>query len=571
MSQMILPGVYITEHPEGLIAPGQITTGNIGVVGTAAKGAVLTPVLLGSFQDAVQEFYTYDPWLDDSDQVNPNALTLVRALEQAFAFGATTVYAVRVSKTDAQLQPAAAPSSVSLKAGGGLGVTLQANQPGTWGNHLSVKVQIQKGVESFIDSEIVPISGPQAFKLRRPIDLQSARNKVVLTNGSVVTNLTVVNRAPKPGNNEVQIDTAGKLTFAAGEQPKAPAVLTASYLVNADARQVTINFDRASEVYTVADGEDLAAHVTTESSWVAATGEANQFQPLSEVLTPVLFKGGDDAAALANYQAGLDALLNSDVQIVLAAGQDQSFGNALQRHCDLASSDAIESERIAIVGTGLIDSGQAIVPPRQSSVDTFFDKVVGHNLASDRVIFVAPGIQAVDAPTQTEVTLPGSYAAAAVAGLISTFDPEVSATNKTLVVDALEYAFDAAHLTQLVEARVLPLESRSGFRIVKGITTDTTGAFSQISIRRIVDYAKRGVRSAAEPYIGLLNDERVRGAMRATINSFLAEMLKDEMLESYDLDVSATRDEEIRGIARVTMSLQPVFSIDFIVVDMFLG
>jgi hypothetical protein len=568
---MILPGVYITEHPEGLIAPGQITTGNIGVVGTAAKGAVLTPVMLGSFQKALQEFYTYDPWLHDSGQVNPNALTLVRALEQAFAFGATTVYAVRVSKTDAQQQPAAAPSSVSLKAGGGLGVTLQANQPGTWGNHLSVKVQIQKGVESFIDSEVVPISGPQAFKLRRPIDLQSARNKVVLTNASVVTNLTVVNRAPKPGNNEVQIDTAGKLTFAAGEQPNAPAVLTASYMVNADARQVTINFDRASEVYTVADGEDLAAQVTTESSWVTATAEANQFQPLSEVLTPVLFKGGDDAAASANYQAGLDALLNSDVQIVLAAGQDQSFGNALQRHCDLASSDAIKSERIAIVGTGLIDSGEATVPPRQSSVDTFFDRVVGHKLASERVIFVAPGIQAVDAPTQTEVTLPGSYAAAAVAGLISTFDPEVSPTNKTLAVDALEYAFDAAHLTQLVEARVLALESRSGFRIVKGITTDTTGAFSEISIRRIVDYAKRGVRSAAEPYIGLLNDERVRGAMRATINSFLAEMLKDEMLESYDLDVSATRDEEIQGIARVTMTLQPVFSIDFIVVDMFLG
>jgi hypothetical protein len=571
MSQMILPGVYITEHAEGLIAPGQITIGNIGVVGTAAKGAVLTPILLGSFQDAVQEFYTYGPWLDDTGQVNSNALTLVRALEQAFAFGATTVYAVRVSKTDAQLQPAATAASASLKAGGGLGVTLQANQPGTWGNHLSVKVEIQKGVEPFIDSEVVPISGPQAFKLRRPIDLQSARNKVVLTNGSVVTNLTVVNRAPKPGNGEVQIDPSGKLIFPGGEQPKAPAILTVNYMVKADARLVTINFDQASEVYSVADGEDLAAQVTTESSWVNATPDpANQFQPLSEVLTPVFLKGGDDAAGSANYQAGLDALLNSDVQIVLAAGQDQSFGNALQRHCDLASSDTIKSERIAIVGTGLIDSGQAI-PPRQSNVDTFFDKVVGHNLASDRVIFVTPGIQAVDTPTQTEVTLPGSYAAAAVAGLISTFDPEVSPTNKTLAVDTLEYAFDAAHLTELVRARVLALESRSGFRIVKGITADTSGAFSQISIRRIVDYAKRGVRSAAEPYIGLLNDDRVRGAMHATINSFLAEMLNDEMLESYDLDVSATREEEIQGIARVTMTLQPVFSIDFIVVDMFLG
>jgi hypothetical protein len=62
----------------------------------------------------------------------------------------------------------------------------------------------------------------------------------------------------------------------------------------------------------------------------------------------------------------------------------------------------------------------------------------------------------------------------------------------------------------------------------------------------------------------------VRGAMRATINSFLAEMVEDEMLISYDLDVSATREEERQGIARVTIVLRPVFSIDFIKVTMFL-
>jgi len=73
---------------------------------------------------------------------------------------------------------------------------------------------------------------------------------------------------------------------------------------------------------------------------------------------------------------------------------------------------------------------------------------------------------------------------------------------------------------------------------------------------------------AAEPYIGLLNNQRVRSAMRATINSFLAEMVNDEMLVSYELDVTATRDEERRGIARVTMVLRPTFSIDFIRVTM---
>jgi hypothetical protein len=137
-------------------------------------------------------------------------------------------------------------------------------------------------------------------------------------------------------------------------------------------------------------------------------------------------------------------------------------------------------------------------------------------------------------------------------------------------VRGLQHRYTAAQLTQLVQSRVLALEERMGFRIVKGITTATNTAWHQITTRRIVDYAKFGVRSAANPYIGLLNNERVRGALRATINSFLAEMVDDEMLISYELDVTATRDEERKGIARVTIVLRPVFSIDFIKVTMFL-
>jgi hypothetical protein len=140
-----------------------------------------------------------------------------------------------------------------------------------------------------------------------------------------------------------------------------------------------------------------------------------------------------------------------------------------------------------------------------------------------------------------------------------------------LPVDGLERDFTSPELTQLVQRGILLLEKRQGFRIVRGITTQPPGsAFAQITTRRIVDFAKFGVRSAATSYIGLLNNERVRGALKATVNSFLAEMVIDEQLVSYDLTVSATREEERKGIARVTMTLRPTFSIDFIKVTMFL-
>jgi len=157
-----------------------------------------------------------------------------------------------------------------------------------------------------------------------------------------------------------------------------------------------------------------------------------------------------------------------------------------------------------------------------------------------------------------------------VAGLLSSLPAHVSPTNKPLSAEDLQVYFTNAELEQLIEARVLAVERHNGFRILKGITTTTGSAFSQITTRRIVDFAKFGVRSASDPFIGLLNNERVRTALKTSINSFLTQMVKDEMLVAYDLSVSATRDEQIRGIASVVMTLQPVFSIDFIKVTMFL-
>jgi hypothetical protein len=43
--------------------------------------------------------------------------------------------------------------------------------------------------------------------------------------------------------------------------------------------------------------------------------------------------------------------------------------------------------------------------------------------------------------------------------------------------------------------------------VVKGITTSTNKAWSQITTRRIVDYAIFGVRAACNPDIGKLNND----------------------------------------------------------------
>lgn len=551
MTEQVLPGVLIEVRPEALIVPGAITVGNVGVVGTAGKGPVGSPQLLGSYSDALQRFGAYDRWVDGAS----GELTLTRALEQAFKFGATTVWAVRVADANA------GAASIDLDSAGGPCVTIRAKSPGTWGNDLTVSVSTADTNAVVREEEVAAAT----LTLAHTAVVQSAVNRIVVRPGGGgadrVPGVLYDAAAADVGPTQVSIDTAGGvLTF--GTAPAAGDTVLATYTVEKTAaRKVTVKLGVAvEESYSIVSGDDLIADLAAGSALVEGVALANPTELPDEVAATPL-GGGANGAAGADYQSGLDALLEVDAHIVVAGGQDASFGDDLAAHAALASGDENKRERIAVVGTAL-----------QSDRDQFVQSASGHSLNSDRLILVGPGIRAADRSQQppATVTLPGAYTAAAVAGLLASLPAHVSLTNKVLAVDGLEHDLTNAQLKQLVLSRILAVENRQGFRLVRGITTSTNTAWTQITTRRIVDYAKYGVRSAATPYIGLLNNERVRGALRATINSFLNGMVLDEMLVSYGLTVYASRDDEIRGIARVDLVLRPTFSIDFIKVTMFL-
>lgn len=553
MAETVLPGVSIEVRDEGLIVPLAITVGNLGVVGTASKGPVNQPVILASYAEARERFGEYDPWQGgEADE-----LTLTRALELAFQQGATTAIAVRVAAASA------ANATRLLTSASGSPVRLVAKSPGTWGNDLEVRVEAA-AENAFIENEVVDPS----LKLSGDTVIRSSRNRIRLrpSGGGTDQPLEVLytpegGPSPVPNPGQAVILPGGSIGLAPG-LPGTDQVI-ASYMVDrSEAVQVTIRRGEAQEVFTVVSGADLIRDLAG-SAWV--NGEVANPAIINEILdlTPSFarFSGGANGAGGADYSTGLALLENQDAHILVAAGQDESFGDELAAHCAVASSDLVQRNRIGVIGSG-----------PAATRDEFLARALGHPLASDRVIFVAPGIRTADRSVvpPVDVTLPGSYAAAAVAGLLASLQPHVSLTNKVLSVGSLEHELSRAELEQMVKARVLAIEKRQGFRIVQGITTATNTAWRQITTRRIVDYASYGVRSAANPFIGRLNNERVRGALRTAINGFLTEMVQDEMLISYELNVSATRDQEIRGIVQVTMVLRPVFSIDYIRVVMFL-
>lgn len=330
---------------------------------------------------------------------------------------------------------------------------------------------------------------------------------------------------------------------------------------NAPAK-LTVTHGRIKEEFDGKDAQALVEAINAPgegSRLVVAVDlvEAEQAK-LPEEVTVTKTPDNADGAGVTTVEVeqGLALLEGEPVNLVVVGGRPaKDVAGVVLAHLERTENDG--RERLALLGAADDDATKVIAD----------DVAKGSN---PRLILVAPGLVA-DDPAATgpdrSVKLPASYTAALVAGRLATLAPHVSLTNKDLPIGGLTREYSRADQKRLLKERVLLVVKNLGFRVLKGITTDT-GAFRQVSVRRTVDYAKAGVRIGSNPYIGRLNNPRVRAALKATLDGFLSSMVLDEMLQSYTLDVSATRAQEIAGVAVVTMTLRPTFSIDFVKVIM---
>ena len=259
-------------------------------------------------------------------------------------------------------------------------------------------------------------------------------------------------------------------------------------------------------------------------------------------------------ATEADFSSAFDAVIKDDVNILIAP--QLSTEDAISTLAPiLEQAENNNKDLIAVIGSDAddVDDIKAQVPD------------------NDRIIFCTPGMQAFDVAEKELVTLPGTYTAAAVAGLFSSLSVQTSPTNKVLPgVVKLSQRFTYGEEVDLLKTRVFVLEERGGVRVVRGLTTDS-GPFKEVTTRRITDFAKGGIRQVANPFIGRLNNQRVRKALNGAINGFLTGMVADEALVGYELSVTATRQDQIAGRAIVNVLMQPTFSITFIPVTLTLS
>lgn len=320
---------------------------------------------------------------------------------------------------------------------------------------------------------------------------------------------------------------------------------------NPPTHRLTVSYRKRSESFEGANvgalHAALAVSTLVDVGALTAANAASAPEPFDK--QPLA--GGTDGAdaAVADIADALALLEDKPVNILLVAGLGANqIGNVVQGHLQRTLDEG--RERIAVLGAR--GSGSAT---SASEVEQDAD-----SLENERVVLVAPGLLSGDDE------LPPSYLAAVVAGKLSTLAPHVSLTNKTLPATP-SVRYSTGTVTNLLKKQVLVVRQKYGTQVVRGITTSQP-PFSQISVRRTVDYAKAGVRLGSDPYIGRLNNARVRAALQATLDGFLSQMVLDEMLTAYELTVSATRAQEIAGICSVVMNLKPTFSIDYIRVTM---
>ena len=308
--------------------------------------------------------------------------------------------------------------------------------------------------------------------------------------------------APTPGS--VLVTTwDGALTFAAGEAPSQANGdrLVASYLVDrAACVLVTLTNEAAREAYIAPDGRLLVELINNTSNLVSAALDATHGVDRPKDGISNYFGTGSNTpgnngadAGRDEYAAGLESIANMLINIVVLAGQDaKQMGAVLEGH--LNATAQVDLERIGVIGAPGTTLAQAL----------------GHTAASDRMIVVAPGLAYPDG-----TRLPAAYTAAAVAGLISSVAVQTSLTNKPLTIPGSDANFNRGEQEQAIKRNLLTVVNKSGFRVLKGVTTQGEGQpFAAIPTRRIVDYAKYGVRSAANPYIGRLNNSRCGGRCR---------------------------------------------------------
>lgn len=295
--------------------------------------------------------------------------------------------------------------------------------------------------------------------------------------------------------------------------------------------------------------------INRESGFVRATVQM-PLQPTAKVVpanvdpeaAPIRLSGATDPLPSA-YAAALAKLETyPEVDMVAASHQHHEI-EATAIHAEILS----HCDRMSRIARNRVGFGQT--PPTANGVpDMQVTTQMAGRLTSDRFVLVAPN----------------GYMGSVI-GMVAGLRYFESPTFKSLGgVSSLSFDFTDSQLISLINAGVCAVDEvpRKGIACVKGITTDA----GQINVTRVADRAVRHVQNIAQDFIGLLNTEAQRLALKQRITEAFTRMEKEGAIvpstdgksPAFGVSVESTPDDFAAGVVRIDTAVRPVRAIDYI-------
>lgn len=265
---------------------------------------------------------------------------------------------------------------------------------------------------------------------------------------------------------------------------------------------------------------------------------------------PVIFTDGT-SPGVNDYNTAID-LLTEDPRIDLICASIEparSDNEVVQIHQALVA----HAVKMADDGSPCIAFG-SVTPTEASSLDKIKDHASA--VRNRRFVLIAP-----------------SGADGAVAGMVGRMNPKESPTFKTVpLFDIAPSSYRESELNRLLSSttNLLVVQDRAGRGIVVLRALNTIG--DQISVTRVADKAIRETKAISENFIGQLNSEDARTALKQQIFAMLTRMEREGALvpstdgtdPAFIVDVYSTQQDFAQGIVRIDVAIRPVRAIDYI-------
>lgn len=294
--------------------------------------------------------------------------------------------------------------------------------------------------------------------------------------------------------------------------------------------------------YVLASGSQLVRFVPLSSR------DANRLP--SATAQPTAFANGN-SPTVQQYQDAVDRLADDPrIDLVLASieagrpdAEVRQIHQALVAHA-VAMAEAA-APRIAFGSITAAEAGDLAQIREHSAL-----------VRNRRFVLVAP---------------PG--AEGAVAGLVGRLEPQESPTFKPVPLFGIPPAtFRESELNRLLGSttNLLVVEDRAGRGVIVLRGIDTTG--DQVSVTRVADIAIRETKNISENFIGELNTDEARLALKQQIVATFTRMEREGALvpstdgkdPAFLVDVYSTQQDFAQGIVRIDIAIRPVRAIDYI-------